>query len=123
MKRIEWFIYASFKSNGATRAGYRFNNSPSLREWITDEELKTLKLQGSKTETKTCTPLTNGKIAFSYLKPTFDEIGRSTFYNCTLIFRLIDLLTLLNAQDIIDNYFVKEMEVMPEGELEPIQIG
>jgi hypothetical protein len=122
MTRIEWFIYASFKSNGTTRAGYRFNDSPALRKWITDDELTGLKLQGSKKETRTCTPLSNGKIAFSYLKPTVDEINRHSFYNCTLVFRLVDLLTLLNAENVIDKYFVKEMDVMPEEQLEALEV-
>lgn len=114
--QIERFIYAAF--NGV---GWRFIKTPRIIEWLSEKSLEHLMRQGTTKETVTQTLLENGKIAYSYLRPIIDELHRASMYNYTIILKTEDLLKLLNAENFIEKFLIKNMARPPE-KLEPIQI-
>ena len=121
--QAEHFIYASFN-----RQGIRVIQSAHVDKWLTEENLQYLFELGKHATEQT--ELINDfrteqVVAYSYLNPMMDELGRRTVWNHTILVKYEDIIpydTLFQTFMLaVKPHFITQLDAPPKT-LSPIKI-
>ena len=122
--QAEHFIYATFN-----HYGIRIIQSSKVDLLLTEESLQYLfELGKHATEHAEVINDFRGEqvVAYSYLNPEQDELGRRTVWNHTILIRYEDIIPydklFQSYQKTVQPHYIKQME-KPPHKLEPLKIG